>query len=375
MSQSDSDREPNQTQPSISQDSNGYVGGGKQAAIGNNNFQYQGGIYVNIDVNNEFFELPENLVFKSCRLKAYSYIKTVGFLFVVFVSWGVMGIFSNQAFPPSLVNSLIQHTFIGIWKRPKSLKDLLKIFEAAPSQLWENIRWNIISSPSLLFTKPTNDKTEAEKLNKVDSQYWLLARLAEILQEGSENFDDIFWAIRKLEEQRNHIGVRLTPLKQTYLKDLNNFQEFVVKLSSLSNKSKKHDQVEKILNELVQKYVVRENVSELEILELIEVLEERSAKIPMTQSLYNVWRLVNWMYIQVRKSKENELDASLDANYPPIRAWKSKQSKYHIPNGCDTRYPRIEKVDDENLIDFYKTEEEAKKDNREICKFCKKRSY
>jgi len=323
QSASEPDKQSDNPQPKISQNSSGNLGGGQQAIYGDNNSQNQDNRTFNIYLNEDFFELPEHLTFKSWKDKFCNYIKTIVFLLLVLISWSFLGIFANQAFPPTLIKHLLKHSFAGVWNHPKSVSD---IFEETSANLWKNTK-HIITS-SLPDIEETNDEIEAKRLNRRDSHYWLLSRLAEILQEDSEQSEEIFWNIRKLEENRLHISPRLELLKQEHLKKLKFVQESIGRLTLLSKKSKRYDQVEKILNELVQKYVMRENVSELEIQELIEVLEEKAAKIPMTQSLYNVWKLVDWMNTQASNLKPTNSDvsnlSSIDSNYPPIRALKIK---------------------------------------------------
>jgi hypothetical protein len=383
QSASEPDKQPENPQPKVSQNSSGNLVGGQQAVYGNNNFQNQDNrthndnrIFINnIYSNDEFFELPERLTFKSWRHKFCNYIKIIVFLLLVLISWSFLGIFANQAFPPRLVKDLLKYSFAGVWNNPKSFSDVDKMVERASDNLWRNTRYSI--SKNLKPIEETNDRIEAEELNRIDSRYWLLSHLAEILQEEGNQFEEVFWAIRKLEEKRLYISSRLEPLKEKHLKKLKFVQESVSRLTLLSKKSKKYDQVEKILNDLVQKYVVRENVSELEIQELIEVLEEKASKIPMTQSLYNVWKLVDWMNTQSSNLKPPNSDtsnlSSIDANYPPIRALKIKHGKYHIPNGCRDRYPMVEKPENAERIVFYASIEDAAKDGRKICDNCRKK--
>ena len=287
-----------------------------------------------------------------------------------------MGLFVNQAFPKSLTSSLVKYTFNGFWSHIKTPSNFLEI---TSDRMWEGIRRSIAVLPSLDSIECTNDKAEAQELNKLDSQYWLLARLAESLQEGSENFDDVFWKIRELEEERIAIASRLEPLKQVYLKSLDSFQDFISRLSLVLRRSKKHDQVEKILNEIVQGYIHIENASELQVQELIEFLENKTSQLPKTQSLYNVWRLANWIHIQTRNLHFSELESSviadIDSTYPPVRAFKEKSSskpKFHVPNGCGHGYPKVEKLEDKENIDFYETIYQAEKAGREMCIRCKK---
>lgn len=364
QSASESDKQSDNPQPKISQNSSGNLGGGQQAIYGDNNFQNQDNRIFNIYSNEDFFELPEHLTFKSWKHKFCNYIKTIVFLLLVLIAWSFLGIFANQAFPPTLIKDLLKHSFAGVWNHPKSVSD---IFEETSANLWENTK-HIITS-SLPDIEETNDKIETERLNRRDSHYWLLSRLAEILQEDSDQFEKVFWSIRKLEEKRLYISTRLEPLKQKHLKELKFVQESIDRLTLLSKKSKRYDQVERILNELVQKYVMRENVSELKIQDLIEDLETKLTKTPMTQSLYNVWKLLDWVYTQIHESKHSESYTVLDSSYPPIRALKTKQRKYHIRKDCG-RYPKIETIEDIKLLDFYETEEDAK-NYRHICDLCK----
>ena len=382
QSASEPDKQSDNPQPKISQNSSGNLGGGQQAIYGDNNFQNQDNRTINdnrrifnIYSNEDLFELPEHLTFKSWHHKFCNYIKTIVFLLLVLIAWSFLGIFANQAFPPPLVKDLLKYSFAGVWNNPKSLSDVDEMIEISSNNLWKNTKRSI--ALNLTPTNETNDKTEAEELNKIDSRYWLLAHLSEILQEGSDQFEEIFWAIRKLEEKRLYISPRLERLKQNHLKQLKFIQDSVGRLALLSKKSQKYDQVEKILSELVQRYVMRENVSELEIQELIEVLEEKASKIPMTQSLYNVWKLVDWMNTQVSNLKTPDSDvsnlSSIDSNYPPIRALKIKHGKYHIPNGCRDRYPMVEKPENAERIIFYNSIEDAAKDGRKICDNCRKK--
>lgn len=217
QSPSDSEQQAESPQSKIHQNNSGFLDGGLQAINGgNNNSQYQDNrkTYNYYDINpppTSEIELPEALVFKSPKERVFNYIKTIFFLFSVFISWSFMGLFAKQAFPGSLANSLLRYTFDGFWNHVKTPGDLL---ERTSFQLWEGIRRSIKVLPSLSSIEFTDDKNEAERLNKLDSQYWLLVNLTEGFQKGSENSDDIFWKVRELEEQRNAISSRLEPLKK-----------------------------------------------------------------------------------------------------------------------------------------------------------------
>lgn len=86
---------------------------------------------------------------------------------------------------------------------------------------------------------------------------------------------------------------------------------------------------------------------------------------------------MDWTHTQIRISRSHESDTSIiDSNYPPIRALKNKPNyrpKYHVPGGCVVGYPKVEKPEDKERIDFYESIEEAEKASREICDNCRKR--
>ena len=72
QSASEPDKQSDNPQPKISQNSSGNLGGGQQAIYGDNNFQNQDNRTINdnrrifnIYSNEDLFELPEHLTFKS----------------------------------------------------------------------------------------------------------------------------------------------------------------------------------------------------------------------------------------------------------------------------------------------------------------------
>ncbi len=347
--------------------------GNQQAAIyGDGNTVYQ----ILIDTRPDVELADEPIHFQSWKDYLLNYIKTLLLLISVSISWVFMGLFATNAFPHKLTNDLIKYIFLSCWENLQNSEDFLN---RATSDMWLHVK-NMLSSLDNLngnsdYLLSINfNENSAKYLNKIDSQYWLLARLLEILDENSDS-SDIFWKIKDLENRREKIRPHLDNLKKVYLPDLYSFEKFI-EATKLSGKSKMADEVEKILNELVAKYINVQYVSQIEVLELIEALEEKAANTPKNSTIYSVWQLANWLYTQLQTQQiSSSRLSSIDSNCPPIRALKNRnnyKSRYHIPNGCNL-YPKVSKQDDIDKIDFYQSSKEAENAGRVLCRHCRKR--
>lgn len=286
----------------------------------------------------------------------------------------LLGLFSKQAFPLSLIKSLIGYTFEG---SAKYLTKPERFLDNTSKNLWKAIRSSIICLPDHeKLIEETDTVKEARDLNKIESQYWLLIQLSEKLQVGSEDYEVVFWKLRELEEERQDILQRLEPLKKKYLRNLDDLQQELSKFSQIFASSKQDKEIEDLLNNLVIN-LKKDEVTELEIQELLETVKEKAYEFPNTQRIYNVWRLIDWVYQNSWLRREQSFSAldmqnQMDSHYPPVRAHISKsRTKYHLPHGCHL-YPKVENESDVDRIYFFLDAKEAERSGFKICGLCKK---
>lgn len=317
-------------------------------------------------------ELPDSLRLNTFWKKLWNYIKTLLFIFVVFIAWFFLGFTATHAFPVSLVKALTGCLFIGFqtykWQLDKAVDQSL-------NSIWHEVKSevdNIATSESVIAT---GDREEAIKLNRLDSKYWLLLKIIELLSSGvsrSER-DVIDRKLNELDEQRDFIYKRLHSLKNKYYKIFNKIQAAWAVFYSFTpfeiiKKRRDYNKVEKILNDLDINYT-KEIVSQEKIQEMLEILDEKSARDRKIKTLQKTLRLFNWVYSYIKILTPTVSEDPQYQNYP-VRA-RLESRCYHLPNGCE-HYPRIEKPEHKNKFLLFKTVEEAKQQNLDLCKTCQR---
>lgn len=372
MENSSSESQP-ENSSHIGQNNSGSMFGGMQAAEGDGNFQYQDYSEKNFNFIFDFSEaptkpqLPQQVVFKSWRHRLYNYFKLLLILILisVFVAWFFMGLFANNAFPQPLVSQLIEYSFSGLISFGTSNNKYNQ-------DSWMKIHEMVDLLIALPDIKVSGSVKEAEHLSRRDSSYWLLAQILEIFEDNILEPSELFWQIRDLEDLREPVSNRLKPLKAKHLRNIQKIQSFAKKVKIVSEKSKRQDQLEKALFNLVQKYISTQNPSEVDILSLISDFKEELPKISGTNALYNFYKIINWVHAHSH-NKPSSTYEEINRKYPLIRARKSNPSnKYHTNSYCKS-YPKIEKEEEDvPKIDFYYSTIEAEQKNREICSNCLK---
>ncbi|NJN71636.1 MAG: hypothetical protein HC799_01870 [Limnothrix sp. RL_2_0] len=318
-----------------------------------------------IDIANFFVEttesidLPEEINFKSAWHKISNYVKTLFFLSITFLTWILTGWFASTSFPYALAQDLIKYSWSGFFQKEQK------------NSFWKNLRYSIATLNSLQTVKKTNDIDEATQLNKQDSYYWLLIQLLEILENDIQKPEKIFWQIRQLEDQRIVISDRLEPLKKRYLKNIYKIQRVSQKFKIYSRNAKTYEEINLVLKLLTRKYISSTVPSELEVRSFLTELQDQLSAVSQTQSLYNVFKIANWIHSHTLYAPDSDSE-EIDNSYYSIRAYSSNaNTKYHTQRECKF-YPKIEKQEDVLKIQDYQSIQSAEEDGRTICSICER---
>jgi hypothetical protein len=241
--------------------------------------------------------------------------------------------------------------------------------------MWQEARLTVNNINSLDTVIATGDEREANELNRLDSKYWLLSKIIELLTIGVivTDKDLVDWKLSELDEERDFILDRLRPLKRKYYTWLTRIEDSWQSFYSLFTlqairREKRLRIFERSLTSLVIFYISREPSKE-NIQEMLEALDEIMARNPRLKPLYQTSRLLNWVYSYIESSTTNVQEDPIYREYL-VRARREKPC-YHLPNGC-THYPRVEKPEDKERILFFRTTEEAKAQNLNLCGSCRK---
>lgn len=250
-----------------------------------------------------------------------------------------------------------------------------KALDQSLNDVWQGIKTQLSNIPTSKSVIATGNRGEARELNRLDSGYWLLIAAIKLLSTGIEPSDKslIDWKLSELDEQRDVILDRLRPLKSKHYRWLSQLQTiwnscyevFTLKAVRRERELKK---IEKIFNDLVGLYLQQEPSSREVIQEMLEVLDEKVTNNPKIKTLYKAWRLINWVYSYIEKSTAVITEDPIYKKYP-VRALRGRP-RYHLPNGCRL-YPRVEKPENSEGIRFFKTVEEARSENLDLCGRCK----
>ncbi|KAM3100499.1 hypothetical protein ACKFKF_11810 [Phormidesmis sp. 146-12] len=295
----------------------------------------------------------------------------------MFVAWFFLGFTASHAFPIDLVKSFISYLFSGFQTHKLELN---KAVSQSLNLMWQEARSTVNNMDSLETVIATGDKHEASELNKLDSKYWLLSRIVELLAAGisAPDKDLVDWRLSELGEKRDFILSRLHPLKRkhyTWLSRIeDSWQYFYAVLTLQAIKREKELSIfERSLTSLVIFYIHREPSKE-NIQEMLEALDDLMARNPRLKPLHQTSRLFNWVYSCIEKLATDiqEDPVQEDPVYKeyPVRARREKPC-YHLPNGC-THYPRVEKAEDPAEILFFKTIGEAEAQNLDLCGSCRR---
>lgn len=247
--------------------------------------------------------------------------------------------------------------------------------EQSLNSAWREVKSEVDNIPTSSSVPEISNGEEARKLNRLDSKYWLILRAIELLSVGvhSSNRNVIDWKLHELDEERDAIRNRLRPLRRRYYKGLDRIQNswdicYSFLTLEIVRKGREFRKTEKILAVLDKTYTgqvpSRENIQEM-----LEVVDEKVANHPRSQSLHRTSRLLNWIYLNIESLTTKVSEDPKYKDYP-VRARRGRPC-YHLPNAC-SHYPRVEKPEDQATILFFRTVEEADAKNLDLCGSCKR---
>ncbi|MBD2041313.1 hypothetical protein [Microcoleus sp. FACHB-672] len=319
----------------------------------------------------ESTELPDLAPgnFSSVWVRIWNYIKTLAFLFAVVIVWAILGLTVKCPFPCDLATSLINYAFSGFLR---AVGNSVKGLQESSPPIWQEVKRQNEKLQSYELTSPPEDsKEEAGRLNELDSKYWLLIIVIELLSEGNKNLESnlqLFQAIEELEEKRYSVLERLKPLKKKYYPKLKKIQE-------LSLPKSKIEQIEKFLTTLIIKYTASTPPSEAAIEELLKAVNRKSKKHPRNKVVNKLQKIIIWMSLKIAKS---------DSVNEPIYQLPSKKligdltkGKYHFEK-CEhwkaLMFDFIFNNDESQDIRLFTNHQEARITyQKEPCDDCKKK--
>jgi hypothetical protein len=324
--------------------------------------------------------------------RVLNYIGTTFFLIKIFATWIFFGWMAKYSFPFRAISSLIQHSFHG------DLGDEISTQQVFIRKCRGELR--------------DGNYDKAEKINKIDSHYWLILELINQLcpTKVSDSISRIFHTVEVLDQER----VEVLALKTSTAYQFDKW-EFIKNgwknafLIGLSRNELEYRTMNDIFSDLIFNYYssieimqyticdllkntpknLRENtkisIFVLEVLVSRLVLDFTEASVLLELSVKQIKTSLD-QEIQknprlrlLRKTRilmglasetfgENELIIG-----KPVRVKRNPSSqgrnKYHFHRACD-RYPKREKAEDIDLILLYDTREDAEKDGYEACNIC-----
>ena len=279
---------------------------------------------------------------------------------------------ASHAFPTDIIDLFLKYLFSGFrchkFKVDKAVKYSL-------DSIWSEVSlraYNITISDSIA---ETSDQEETRELNKLESEYWLLLQIIDLLSSNGTNHDRALLnqGIHSLDQERESILKRLNPLKSRYYKLLSQVQDISnttlsFLLYDIFRNIEEQKNNEKILTEVYERYSCKDP-SKLNIKEMIKSLEAMIGSIPRSKNLYITLDLVRWIDLVIEDLEGIHAEAPQYSRYK-VRA-KRTSNKYHIYSNC-SKYPRVEKPGDDEKIKFYSDIQEAEEENKFLCKDCKK---
>ena len=215
--------------------------------------------------------------------------------------------------------------------------------ENAESSLWERVKQEYQELQTAEVKANADSREEAARLNNLDSRYWLLIAVLELLANGDPNFNSnlqIIESIFSLKKQRSFLLKELRPLKQTYYPNLAKLQKHTRFIQKIINQiletplERDYQLIKKILEKLV-KYIIINSYSKNSYEELLKVFKKEweNNQSYITPSslvlLYEIQRLLTWM-----SPKKTNLRANRSKVTSKLIGDISKK-KYHFKEGCE----------------------------------------
>lgn len=316
--------------------------------------------------------------FSSVWVRIWNYIKTLAFLFVVVIVWVILGLTVKCPFPCDLATSLINYAFSGFLR---DVGNSVKGLQQSSPPIWQEVKRQNEKLQSYELTSPPEDsKEEAGRLNELDSKYWLLIIVIELLSEGNKNLESnlqLFKAIEELEEKRYAVLERLKPLKKKYYPKSEKIQELLEKILVILEffPNRKIEQIEKFLTSLIIKYTASTPPSEAAIEKLSKAVNRKLKKHPRNKVVNKLQKIISWMSLKIAKS---------DSVNEPIYQLPSKKligdltkGKYHFEK-CEhwkaLMFDFVFNNDENQNIRLFTDHQEARMTyKKEPCDDCKKK--
>ena len=307
----------NDSTSEISQDTHGYMSGGQQACIGDNNSLTQDNrISVNIIYNpaSPYLKLEKSDFQKPLTLwgRIKNYFGVLLFLISTLISWVLCGLGAGFPFPYQQCINLLFSCFNG------------KIAEEV-NNFQKNLQYEHISSKSV------------QELNQIFVQADLyLGILKRLASNGGECDDRLAKTIEALKNKKSRIKDKLDPQQtREYQKVLQKIDKFSNLLNSLRNEDEVQ-KIERVLENVTCRIKLNETPQSLYQDTLTWLLEEslNTQKITPYQ-LGVIYRIQN-LIIEIEKKESKKLPFTilryLDGNY--IGNVSNSDNRYHSQKRC-----------------------------------------
>ncbi len=284
------------SEPSYNQEINQEIGsnsGNSQTGqAGRDLYQQIGGIHIYLTCGLESLDMPS--LEGQARLK--NYFKVSWLLLKTLLFWSVKGMSAKYAFPTQLVWDLLVSSLKG---------------QQSPEALWKQINSKVqktsaYGSHDLQAISPSED--EFKRLNKIESEYRLLANILKIFSESStERMPELQTAIKVLELKRNYTSLNLGPLKSQFHPELDTLDNLFSDPNQVTL-----EEMQNLLGSMV--YLYSECIPEPTKLSVEDMLrkfsQSRSSRLTQlgeqgSEATYNTLQLLKWIAIQVLEGRNH----------------------------------------------------------------------
>ncbi|MDC0832270.1 hypothetical protein POG22_04490 [Geitlerinema sp. CS-897] len=275
--------------------------------------------------------------------------------------WLLFGLAAQYSFPFSTTFQLIKCLFSG------NLKEQINITQ-------KNIQDNLHIQKGLLYTE--DSKNKVKDLSKLDSQYWLVTKLIEILSMGASETSSQEEILNFLNFYRAELLEELIPLQKQYYplwsyltskessRSILLMDSLVTKL--YANYTQARDNVGQASSENIEELILD---FEIELRQLKDKMRNQEYLI-----LQKFYYLLDWISQQnlgetIDNSKKKQVESSVIGNHA--------SKKYHVKYGC-ADYKRLlnsfqNPREDSSHIELMTSPDIAENCGLELCKKCKEK--
>ncbi|GAB4377384.1 MAG: hypothetical protein Kow00121_26670 [Elainellaceae cyanobacterium] len=340
-----------------------YTGGGSYREI-HNQGTYVEGDYINLIIEGNYqLQYPDTASLSSTS-RFFNYFRTLLFLVVVACVWLILGIFAQSAFPVQYAWEILHDSLFGAGGGSEAL---WRVVRCQQNQLVKSGLGDL--EPESEVKRP---KQRAAQLNRLDSRYWLVTKLIDLLAQGnSEKEWQVIAAEEALNRRRDLFADELEALKKEHYSQLADLQETWERITD-SRAEREYRKIEQILDLLIRDFASRSRfpsrASVKRMLEEFSTILERNPKNiepKRLKSLYKVWYLLDWV------SRVADSDGKRVVQGGKYRAW-STDKVYHFNRRCKYYPDRVNSEEMERII-CYDTREEAEQNHR-ACEICSRKS-